>query len=292
MSDWQSLDQADRAAVRALVTRATAHDGVAAVGEHVLAELELAQAVLVRAGAEVVGIAIRVGTDPAEIVVDPGSRRQGIGTDLVSRALTSDSGRPDPAVWAHGDLAPARALAGRLGLRVSRELLQLSRPLGRAPLPEPVWPDGVLLRTFRPGEDEDAFLAVNARAFAWHPEQGRLDRAGLAAEMRQQWFDPAGFFLAVPAEHPGRVLGFHWTKIHPPQGGAAAIGEVYVIAVDPQSPIRRLGEPLTLAGLEYLAGRGLSEVILYVEGDNVPARRLYDRLGFRPARVDRTYSRG
>ena len=68
------------------------------------------------------------------------------------------------------------------------------------------------VRTFRPGDDDVAFLGVNARAFAWHPEQGRLDQAGLAAEMAQDWFDPAGFFLAVDADDT--VLGFHWTKVH------------------------------------------------------------------------------
>ncbi len=72
------------------------------------------------------------------------------------------------------------------------------------------------LRTFVPGQDEEAFLAVNARAFAWHPEQGRLDLAGLRGEMAQEWFDPAGFFLAVTTgDGPEQVLGFHWTKVHP-----------------------------------------------------------------------------
>ena len=33
----------------------------------------------------------------------------------------------------------------------------------------------------------------------------------------ESWFDPAGLFLAVPAEGAAqepRLLGFHWTKIH------------------------------------------------------------------------------
>ena len=43
------------------------------------------------------------------------------------------------------------------------------------------------------------------------------------------------------------------------------------LGVDPQSPVRGLGTPLTAAGLNYLADRGLPTVMLYVEADN--ARR-------------------
>ena len=153
-----------------------------------------------------------------------------------------------------------------------------------------VLPDGVTVRAFRPGDDDVAFLGVNARAFAWHPEQGRLDQAGLAAEMAQDWFDPAGFFLAVDADDT--VLGFHWTKVHSSDPrGRGPIGEVYVLGVDPLSPIRGLGTPLTIIGLEHLAQHGLSTVMLYVEGDNDRALTLYRKLGFDVAGTDVVYRR-
>ena len=145
-----------------------------------------------------------------------------------------------------------------------------------------------------PGQDEAAFLGVNARAFAWHPEQGRLDLAGLQAEMAQDWFDPAGFFLAVtdrpPASGrptgPDRVVGFHWTKIHPadsnpgPDGSAGPIGEVYVLGVDPAAGVRGLGTPLTAVGLDYLAGTGPGHRDAVRRGRQRPRRRLYERFGF------------
>jgi len=193
-------------------------------------------------------------------------------------------------VWAYGDLPGAAAVADRLGLVRGRVLLQMRRtttPGQDVPPPEYRLPPGVRLRTFVPGQDEEAFLAVNARAFAWHPEQGRLDLAGLQGEMAQEWFDPAGFFLAVTTDdEPERVLGFHWTKVHPADpnpgrdGAAGPIGEIYVLGVDPEAGIRGLGTPLTEIGLDHLRRRGLETVMLYVEGDNDRARRLYERFGF------------
>ena len=151
-------------------------------------------------------------------------------------------------------------------------------------LPDAAVPAGVEIRTFRPGLDDDAFLAVNRAAFAWHPEQGRLDRAGLVQEQAQDWFDPAGFFLATDAG--GTVVGFHWTKIHP-----GAVGEVYVLGVDPAVTVRGLGSALTRVGLEHLVRQGVQRLILYVEGDNARARALYERFGFGVTRTDVVYRR-
>ena len=248
---------------------------------------------------DVVGIAWRSGTDPAELYVDPLHRRRGCGAGLA-RAVLERGG-----VWAHGTLPAASALARSLGLRPAREMLQLRRRLSGPFVVE--IPDGVIIRTFVPGQDEEAFLRVNARAFAWHPEQGRLDLAGLRAQMAEDWFDPAGLFLAVTAGRTGAddggggddgtVLGFHWTKVHatdptPPPGEAGPVGEVYVLAVDPRSPVRRLGTPLTVAGLAHLAGRGLATVMLYVESDNTSALTLYRRLGFADYATDTVFVRG
>ncbi|MBM9466598.1 mycothiol synthase [Nakamurella leprariae] len=280
------------AAVRDLVNTAAVVDGVPALSGHVLDGLadhpELIHLVDARSEplpSDASGAAMAVGVlatppgDPAEFVVLPANRRRGLGLRLVQQALD----RGAPGVWSYGALPAAVALAGRTGLVATRELLQLRRPLS-GELPDAVWPDGVRLRTFVPGQDEEQVLGVNARAFAWHPEQGRLDLAGLRAEMAQVWFDPAGFFLAVDADDT--VLGFHWTKVHSadptPEPGRepGPVGEVYVIGVDPRSPVRRLGSPLTAAGLHHLRDRGLGTVMLYVEGDNRAALALYDRWSF------------
>ena len=80
-----------------------------------------------------------------------------------------------------------------------------------------------------------AWVAVNAAAFASHPEQGRLTVADLRARMAQPWFDPAGLLMVVPSragEGP-TVAGFHWTKVHdgPTDDPATRRGEVYALSL-------------------------------------------------------------
>jgi mycothiol synthase len=282
--------------VRAVLAAATAADGTGPVSEHVLLRLGSGSGpgqhlVMRDESGAVIGYAHREeaaeqdGPRPivdAEAVVAPASRRQGYGRALLEEL--ANEGRL-ARVWSHGDHPGARALGARLGYRVVRELQQLRRALSGvtpADLPEPVLPAGVTLRTFRPGEDDSAWLRVNARAFSWHPEQGRMTQADLDDRKAEPWFDPAGFFLA---EAEGAVIGFHWTKVHPDEQGRS-IGEVYAVGVDPDRHGGGLGTALTLAGLRHLAGLGLDTVLLYVEADNAPALKVYHRLGFTAFSVD------
>lgn len=227
------------------------------------------------------------GPVAVEGVVHPEHRLAGLGTALRSAVVREAAGRAVLA-WAHGDHPGAAALAVGSGARRVRELLQMRRTLD-GDLTEAVLPEGIRLRSFRPDEDDDAWLALNARAFASHPEQGTWTNADLDARRHEPWFDPRGFLLAED-ERSGDLLGFHWTKVHAATARAEAVGEVYVIGVDPAAQGRRLGEALTLAGLRHLAGRGVDAVVLFVESDNVPGLRIYRRLGFEVARVDVRYA--
>jgi len=233
------------------------------------------------------------GGATGELAVHPEYRRRGIGGELV-RALMERSGADGATcgrrlqVWAHGAHPAAARLAQRYGFTVTRTLWRMRRSLLEPPLDEPSWPDGVRVRPFRVGRDEAAFVEVNNKAFAWHPEQGGWDVEQVRAREALPWFDAAGFLLAVQTGTDAatdRILGFHWTKVH-----SAELGEVYVLGVDPAEHGRGLGAPLTLAGLQHLRARGMSTVMLYTEADNAPAVHTYERLGFTHWDTDVAYS--
>jgi mycothiol synthase len=233
------------------------------------------------------------GRQVAELFVHPAHRRHGFGRSLVE-ALVGKSDAVVPKdklrVWAHGDHPGAARLADREGFARARELLVLHTVTDS--WPEPSVADDVTLRSFVRGQDEQAFIGVNSRAFDWHPEQGSLTVDELKAEEAEDWFDPEGFFLAENAD--GKVVGFHWTKVHPANPkrfGGEPVGEVYVVGVDPGAQGGGLGKALTLAGLKYLSEQGLREFILYVEGDNAPALAVYEKLGFTRHEVDVQYAR-
>jgi mycothiol synthase len=234
------------------------------------------------------------GEAAAELVVAPAARGAGVGTALLAHVEGLAAPRP-LSFWAHGDLPAATALAERRGYRRARVLLQMRRDLaGVDPEPHPALPGDVTVRPFRPGRDEEAWLRVNARAFARHPEQGRWTPEDLRLREAEPWFDPAGFLLAWRGDPDdgGTLLGSHWTKVHPPgDAGDEAVGEIYVLGIDPDAQGLRLGRALTDLGLAHLRGRGLREVLLYTEEDNVAAVSLYERSGFRRFSVDVSWRR-
>jgi mycothiol synthase len=230
----------------------------------------------------------------AELVVAPDRRRRGVASALLTRLEELAGPRP-LRFWAHGDLPGSTELARSRGYERVRVLLQMRRDLaGVDPDPRPALPEGVRVQPFRPGRDEAAWLAVNARAFAAHPEQGRWSAEDLRLREEEGWFDPAGFLLAWQGDPDdgGRLLGSHWTKVHPPGDvGAEAVGEVYVLGIDPAAQGMRLGRALTDLGLAHLRGRGLAEVLLYVEEENGTAVGLYERSGFRRFSIDVSWQR-
>jgi mycothiol synthase len=298
------LSPAEVSEVLALTHAAGDADGAYPLSEHVTLHLRHggdapAVHLIARDGDDLVGYAHVDTTDAvegpsAELCVHPLYRRRGLGRALVTQAIAVSAEHDPPGrlrLWAHGDHPSASALALSLGFRRARVLWQMRRSLF-APVPAPTVPDGVTLRPFRPGRDDRAWLELNARAFADHPDQGRWTAADLAARVAESWFDPEGFLLAERAGDA--LIGFHWTKVHGTvrhgdlanaSGGASVhdhdpIGEVYVLGVDPAAHGTGLGTALTLAGLRHLRDRGLQQVMLYVEESNEPAIALYQRLGF------------
>jgi mycothiol synthase len=326
------LTEEEAAAVLRLAAAAADEDGVRPLSEHVMLHLRYggdtrARNLVLYDGGELAGYAHLDPTDPVEgpsgeLVIHPRLRGRGLGRRLSDALAGAAADRP-LRLWAHGDLPGATGLAASAGFERVRSLWQMRRSL-QAPLDRPVLAEGITVRTFVLGRDEPDWVELNRRAFARHPEQGAWTRDDLDRRERESWFDPEGFFLA---HRDGRLVGFHWTKIHgalagvgqratragggsagggSAGGGSAggapaheaavaagrgpdtdsgahgheAIGEVYVVGVDPGERGSGLGRALTLTGLRYLRARGLFQVMLYVDESNTAAIRLYESLGF------------
>ena len=277
-----------------LIETIALHDGLSPVSEHVFLHLrhggdDQSLHFLLSLDNELIGYAHLDITDKVEgpiteIALAPQHRQQVIGTELIHEIIgATPSG--DLRMWAHGDQSVAGAWAQAMGFRHIRTLWQMRRSL-LAPLPPAVSTDDVELRTFRPGQDDKEWVAINALAFAHHGEQGDWTIEDLHQRIEEPWFSIPGFFVAEDRATK-KMLGFHWTKVHGlvDELGSEnhvhdAIGEVYVVGIDPNVQGKGLGKALTLTGLHHLRSRDLSQCMLYVDATNTSAIKLYEALGF------------
>ncbi|HEX4162725.1 MAG TPA: mycothiol synthase, partial [Acidimicrobiales bacterium] len=174
-----------------------------------------------------------------------------------------------------------------LGFARERDVIQMRVPL---PLGNDVLETvpSLSTRPFVPGQDDEAWLRVNNRAFAEHPEQGSWTLDQLHERLAADWVDLAGFLVADDPDGKG-LIGFCWTKIH--HNRSPVLGEIYVIAVDPAHHGSGLGRALTVAGLNSMTDRGVHVGMLYTDDSNDAAVALYGRLGFTVDHVDRSYRR-
>jgi mycothiol synthase len=264
--------------VAGLAERATRADGQPPFSDQSLIDLGEGHRELIASGTDAAAI-VTPDAAEAEFVVDPGARRRGLGEQLLTTLLERSGGTL--RVWAHGDHPAARILAARHGLEPVRTLLQLraairdARPAARS--------SGTEVAAFRPGIDDAAWLAVNAAAFASHPEQGRLTQNDLDARKAEEWFEPLDFLLLRDGDE---LIGFCWLKVE------GDIGEFYAVGIAPHRQGEGLGRVLVEAGFARLAARGIRTASLYVEADNEPALRLYRSFGFGDYTVDVQYASG
>lgn len=278
MTPSDSPPPSARSRLEGLIARARAADGNPPFSDGALVELERGERQLVWLEDSA---ALATATS-AEFVVDPDARGRGIGTRMLELLLARGGG--PMLFWAHGNHPGAQALAARQGLEPVRELLHLAAPVPPRPAEVPARraedaDRGHAVRPFLV-TDADAWVALNARAFAEHPEQGAVTRADLDTIMSEGWFDPEDFLVL---EEHGALVGYAWLKV---EGEA---GEFYVVGVDPERQGSGIGRALMDAGMTRLAERGIRSAHLYVEGDNAPALALYASFGFTRRSIDVQY---
>ena len=283
------------AELRKLADLGVAADNNEPFGDQTWVELRAGHAWLVTTGSPDLtgGAAIVIPEDAeqpvvVELLVAPDERGHGIGRQLVdaTKQVLAQHATAQQVItaWSHGDHPAARHLATKAGLEPVRVLYRMALEIDRESFGDVTLPQGYSIRTFVPDDDDAAWLALNATAFADHPEQGQLTQDDLEARKAESWFDPEGFFIAEDAQ--GTPVGFHWTKT--PVGSAS--GEVYAVGVHPDTQGSGLGKALTLHGMNHLAGSGLEKIVLYVDDENRPAVNLYTSLGFSIENTDVMFS--
>ncbi|HWO93204.1 MAG TPA: mycothiol synthase [Dehalococcoidia bacterium] len=287
-------------AVVDLVQAAAEHDGHSPLGEHKFLRLshgdDTSIGVLAWEEQRLMGYAQSVFfTDEngsrlaCELVVHPEARGQGVGNLLLRHLfdVAERYGAQYMDAWAYMDTPSARALAAAYAFRPARVLLHLRRDIA-GDVAEPCQlPSGLRLARFRPGIDDREWLALNARVFSHHPEQGRWTHVDLEARLREAWFDPDDFLVLRDAE--GRMIAFNWLKVGRDAERDGA--EIYVIGVAPEWAGRGIGTALITLGVQHVAEQGCRHVCVYTDAENGPALRLYDRMGFTGRHRDVCYRR-
>jgi mycothiol synthase len=285
------LSNSQREGVLALIKAAHDFDGTPPIAEHVLLHLRHGgdksdSHIVLEKDNKVIAYAHLDATDlvagpSVEAVVHPNHRSKGLGSSILKEAIKvcGDKTR----IWSHGDLPAAKAIAASLNLERLWSNLLMSKPLGEIQPVTSKYP----IRTFIPDFDNLPFLSLNNKVFANYPDQGGWSEDDLKVRLNESWFDEKGFFIA---EDKGELIGFCWTKIHgahthshtgeDDDHGHEALGEIYVLAVNPDYKGQGVGRDLTITGLNYLKYQGLNNVMLYVGVENKPAVNLYKSLGF------------
>ncbi len=157
--------------------------------------------------------------------------------------------------------------AHRLGYAELRAVLRMTGSIDDIAL-RPV--PGVEITPIR-DTDIPMIVEINNRAFAGHREQGAMTEAGFLAMAELAWFRLDGVLVARAAQG---VIGFCVTKRE-----GSEVGEVYLLAVDPDASGMGLGSALAAAGFNVLADQGATRAVVWTDETNRAAIRVYRMLG-------------
>ncbi len=222
--------------------------------------------------------------------VHPEDRGRGIGFALMrlveQRAETylHEVGADEIDLQQHiiGVDEAAAELFASGGYRVIRHTWRMAIDLA-GELREFPCPDGIEVRTFRPGE-EQAVHTLNQEAFADHWQYNPQSyEVWLRRTVGSDAFDPELWLLAT---HGDRLVGESLSYIYSGQG------YVDSLSVLPEFRGRGVAAQLLSRSFALFKDRGLSTVALHVDAQNpTGATRLYERVGMHIDRVYDLYGR-
>lgn len=155
------------------------------------------------------------------------------------------------------------------------------------------------MTSIRPLVDTDLPEVVELSVRAWAPVFDSLRTAlgetmfalqfpeGWEEAQREAVAQVAGGPHAWVAEDEGAVAGFVAVGLD----RATRMGEIVMVAVDPARQRRGAGQALTAFGVEWMRDQGMTVGMVETGGDpgHAPARRTYERAGFRPLPITRYF---
>jgi len=187
------LTTSQQEGILALIKAAQDFDGTPAIAEHVLLHLRHGgdksdSHLVIEENKEVIAYAHLDATDlvagpSVEAVVHPQHRGKGLGALILKETIKICGNKT--RIWSHGDLPAAKAIAASLKLERIWSNLLMSKPLGEIQPVTSKYP----IRTFIPGLDNQAFLALNNNVFANYPDQGGWSEEDLKVRLNESWFD-------------------------------------------------------------------------------------------------------
>ncbi|MBD0339208.1 MAG: GNAT family N-acetyltransferase [Thermoleophilia bacterium] len=152
---------------------------------------------------------------------------------------------------------------------------------------EPVWPDGLTVRTFRPG-DERLFYDVHQETFADHWEHEEPDpyEEWVHWLLQPPAFEPSLWLVAEEAGEPAGIAICN-RRVELPNRGY-----VQILGVRRRWRRRGVGLALLLHAFHEFKRVGLTEADLGVDAASITgATRLYERAGMQVVAVAETYEK-
>ncbi|MXX92349.1 MAG: GNAT family N-acetyltransferase [Chloroflexi bacterium] len=164
------------------------------------------------------------------------------------------------------------------GFSVVRTVLKMRVDVSQVELPDSPAPPGFIVR------DADMSDAVEATSvtdlhnacfssswgFSPNTVEEIADRT--AADADRNGFAP----IVVSADaSDGKIVGYNWITL------SEGDGRVEMVGVHPSMRGKRLGWTIFNAGVERLIAHGATALVLDVDSENPPARRIYESAGYR-----------
>lgn len=146
-------------------------------------------------------------------------------------------------------------------------------------LPEPRWPEGITVRTYRRDRDERAVYDAHQEAFSEERDFEKDPFDEWVHWSYREPFDPELWFLATEGEEVAGVALCRGER-----GGDTSLGWVNILGVRKPWRRRGLGMALLQHAFREFRARGKTEAGLGVDGRNEEALALYTRAGMRVER--------